>query len=148
MVPREVVVPCSALSSRSPCGGQKPSQISPVLTRPSVARSYHGSLCTAMNEILPPGQVQNFHAENATWKQAFVLLRRRLMSVRPQETVTQQLTVPSTSPIFLESPSRHIASKYRINHCQARALKTSKYLKAGFSHPSHQTPQSTQGVWS
>ena len=103
--------------------------------------------CMAMNEILPPGQVQKFHTENASWKQVFVLLRRRLMSVRPQETVTLQLTVPSTSPIFLESPSRHIASKYRIIHCQARALKTSKSLKAGFSHPSHQTPQSTQGVW-
>ena len=63
--------------------------------------------CAAMNEILPPGQVQNFHTENARWKQVFVLLRRRLMSVRQQETVTLQLTAPSTSPMFLESPSRH-----------------------------------------
>ena len=61
------------------------------LARPNSAKRGKGLPlipCTAMNEILPPGQVQNFHTENASWKQVFVLLRRRLTSVRPQETVT------------------------------------------------------------
>ena len=50
------------------------------LARPNSAKPGKGLPlipCMAMNEILPPGQVQKFHTENASWKQVVVLLRRR-----------------------------------------------------------------------